>query len=114
LVSGSINAQFPITGNGLILGGGYSRTEYKLGESFELLEAKGISENYNLNFIYPAIRSQKTNLNLKLSFEERKLFDEIAATDTETLKKIGASRIALNFSRLDEWGIEMQEVGLIS
>ena len=112
LVSGSINAQFPITGNGLILGGGYSRTEYKLGESFELLEAKGISENYSLNFIYPAIRSQKTNLNLKLSFEERKLFDEIAATDTETLKKIGASRIALNFSRLDEWGIGNSRGGI--
>ncbi|WP_277559835.1 ShlB/FhaC/HecB family hemolysin secretion/activation protein [Acinetobacter beijerinckii] len=105
LVLGNINAQFPITGNGLSLGGGYSRTEYELGEQFELLEVKGTSENYNLHFIYPLIRSQKTNLNLKLSFEERKLFDEIAATDTETLKKIGASRITFNFSRLDEWGI---------
>lgn len=105
LVLGSINAQFPISGNGLSLGGGYSRTEYELGEQFELLEVKGTSENYNLHFIYPAIRSQKTNLNLKLSFEERKLFDEIAATNTETLKKIGASRITFNFSRLDEWGI---------
>lgn len=86
MVLGSINAQFPISGNGLSLGG-YSRTEYELGEQFELLEVKGTSENYNLHFIYPAIRSQKTNLNLKLSFEERKLFDEIAATNTETLKK---------------------------
>ncbi|ENV09419.1 hypothetical protein F966_02076 [Acinetobacter higginsii] len=105
LVSGSLNARFPVTGTGLWLGGGYSRTEYELGEQFKQLDATGTSENYNLNLIYPLIRSQKTNLNLKLLAEKRKLFDEIAATNTETSKQIEASRISLNFSRMDDWGI---------
>lgn len=105
LVSGSLNARFPVTGTGLWLGGGYSRTEYELGEQFKQLDATGASENYNLNLTYPLIRSQKTNLNLKLLAEKRKLFDEIAATNTETSKQIEASRISLNFSRMDDWGI---------
>jgi len=105
LVSGSVNARFPITGTGLWLGGGYSRTEYELGEQFKQLNATGTSENYNVNLTYPLIRSQKTNLNLKLLAEKRKLFDEIAATNTETSKQIEASRILLNFSRMDDWGI---------
>ncbi len=105
LISGALNAQFPVAGNGLLLGGGYSRTEYELGEQFKLLEARGSAENYNLNLTYPLIRSQKTNLNLKLLAEKRKLFDEIAATDTQTSKQIEAGRIALNFNRIDEWGM---------
>ncbi|TVT80408.1 ShlB/FhaC/HecB family hemolysin secretion/activation protein [Acinetobacter colistiniresistens] len=104
LVSGSLNARFPVTGTGLWLGGGYSRTQYELGEQFKQLEAKGTSENYNLNLTYPLIRSQKTNLSLKLLAEKRKLFDEIAATNTETSKQIEASRISLSFSRMDDWG----------
>ncbi|USA51896.1 ShlB/FhaC/HecB family hemolysin secretion/activation protein [Acinetobacter sp. C32I] len=105
LVSGSLNARLPITGTGLWLGGGYSRTEYELGEQFKQLDATGTSENYNINLIYPLIRSPKTNLNLKLLAEKRKLFDEIAATNTETTKQIEASRISLSFSRMDDWGI---------
>lgn len=105
LVSGSLNMQFPIAGNGLWIGSGYSRTEYELGKQFKLLEAKGTSDNYNLNLTYPLIRSQKANLNLKLLLEKRKLFDEIAVTDTQTLKRIDATRIALNFTRVDEWGV---------
>lgn len=105
LVSGSLNMQFPIAGNGLWIGSGYSRTEYELGKQFKLLEAKGTADNYNLNLTYPLIRSQKANLNLKLLLEKRKLFDEIAVTDTQTLKRIDATRIALNFTRIDEWGV---------
>lgn len=105
LLSGSVNARFPVTGTGLWLGGGYSRTEYELGEQFKQLNATGTSENYNVNLTYPLIRSQKTNLNLKLLAEKRKLFDEIVATNTETSKQIEASRISLNFSRMDDWGI---------
>ncbi|MGA4854081.1 ShlB/FhaC/HecB family hemolysin secretion/activation protein [Acinetobacter haemolyticus] len=105
LISGSLNAQFPITGYGLWVGGGYSRTEYELGEQFKLLDAKGTSENYNLNFTYPFIRGQKTNLNLKLMLEKRNLFDEIAITNTETSKQTYASRISFNLSQIDDWGI---------
>ncbi|MDH0030814.1 hypothetical protein N5D06_07355 [Acinetobacter sp. GD03873] len=42
---------------------------------------------------------------VKLLLEKRKLFDEIAATDTQTSKRVDAGRVALNFSRTDEWGI---------
>lgn len=112
LISGNLNAQFPIMGNGLWIGGGYSLTQYELGEQFKLLDAKGNSENYNLNFTYPLIRSQKTNLNLKLQLEKRRLFDEIVVTDTQTSKHTQASRITLNFSRTDEWGIGNAKGGI--
>lgn len=105
LISGSLNTQFPISGNGLLIGGGMSKTDYELGGPYTLLEAKGRSENYNLNLTYPFMRSQQMNLNLKLLLEKRKLFDEIEATETETIKSTKVSRIALNFSRIDDWGI---------
>ncbi len=112
LLLGSLNARFPVTGTGLWLGGGYSRTEYELGKQFKQLDATGTSENYNINLIYPLIRSQKTNLNLKLLAEKRKLFDEIAAANTETSKQIEASRISLSFSRMDDWGIGDSKGGI--
>ncbi|MCH7307653.1 ShlB/FhaC/HecB family hemolysin secretion/activation protein [Acinetobacter sp. NIPH 1852] len=112
LISGGLNAQFPIIGDGLWMGGGYSRTEYELGEQFKLLDAKGTAENYNLNFTYPFIRSQKTNLDFKLLFEKRKLFDEIAATETEVSKQTYASRIALNLSQIDDRGIGSAKGGM--
>lgn len=112
LISGGLNVQFPIMGDGLWMGGGYSRTEYELGEQFKLLDAKGTAENYNLNFTYPFIRSQKTNLNLKLLLEKRKLFDEITATDTEVSKQTYASRISVNLSQIDDWGIVSVKGGM--
>lgn len=112
LVSGGLSVQFPISGSGIWLGGGYSRTEYELGEQFKLLDANGTSENFNFHLMYPIIRSQETNLNLKLLFEKRKLFDEIAVTDTQTSKQIEAARIALNFSHIDEWGVGTAKGGM--
>lgn len=112
IISGNLNAQFPITGNGLWLGGSYSRTQYELGEQFKILDAKGTSSNYNLNLSYPLIRTQRTNLNAKLQLEKRKLFDEIAATDAQTSKQIQASRLALNFNRTDDWGIREIKGGM--
>ncbi|RYY80436.1 MAG: ShlB/FhaC/HecB family hemolysin secretion/activation protein [Moraxellaceae bacterium] len=105
LTSGGINVQLPANGQGLMLGAGISRTDYELGKQFAILDAKGQSDNYNLNLSYPFIRKQDKNLNLKALFEYRKLWDEIAATETKTDKHAQVERLQLSYNQRDQWGL---------
>lgn len=112
LSSGGITAQLHVNGQGLILGAGISRTDYELGKQFAILDAKGQSDNYNLNVSYPFIRKQDTNLNLKALFEYRKLWDEIAATNTKTDKHAQIGRMQLNYNQRDQWSFGSFKGGL--
>lgn len=105
LISGGITVQLPVNGQGLMLGAAISRTEYELGKQFAILDARGKSDNYNLSLNYPVIRRQDTNFNLKALLEYRKLWDEIAVTQTETDKHAQVGRIQLNYSQHDQLGV---------
>lgn len=111
LLSGGLSAQMPISAQGLILGANVSRTQYSLGEQFAVLDAKGTSDNYMLNLMYPIIRQQDLNLNIKTNFEYRKLWDEIAATDTETKKNAKVARLQFNLTQRDSLGFSQQKGG---
>ncbi len=112
LISGGITVQLPVSGQGLMLGAAISRTEYELGKQFAILDARGKSDNYNLSLNYPVIRRQDTNFNLKALLEYRKLWDEIAVTQTETDKHAQVGRLQLNYSQRDQWGFSVLKGGL--
>lgn len=112
LSSGGISVQLPIGGQGLMLGASVSRTDYELGKQFAILEAQGKSDNYGLNLTYPVIRSQDINLNLKALLEYRKLWDEIAVTETNTDKHAQVGRLQLQYNQRDQWGFGVFKGGL--
>lgn len=95
LIYGRLGAQVPISSDGLTLSGGYNRTQYSLGDTFDPLDARGNSDTVDLTLRYPFIRSQKLNVYGSLSAEYRKLQDEIHSTNTKTDKnaKVGNAAI---------------------
>lgn len=104
LIFGRLGAQVPIGSDGLTLSGGYSRTQYSLGDSFDPLDARGNSDTVDAGLRYPFIRSQNLNIYGSLGAEYRKLQDEIRSTNTKTNKNAKVGNAALNADWRDGFG----------
>lgn len=104
LIYGRLGAQVPIGSDGLTLSGGYNRTQYSLGDTFDPLDARGNSDTVDLTLRYPFIRSQKLNVYGSLSAEYRKLQDEIRSTNTKADKNAKVGNAAINADWRDALG----------
>lgn len=104
LIYGRFGAQVPIGSDGLTLSGGYNRTQYSLGDTFDPLDARGNSDTVDLTLRYPFIRSQKLNVYGSLSAEYRKLQDEIRSTNSKTDKNAKVCNAAINADWRDALG----------
>lgn len=93
---GRLAYQIPIGSNGLRVGAAYSNTRYKLGKEFAALDAQGTASSASVYAAYPFIRSELANLSGTLSFEDKRLNDQINAIDSQTSKKINLSTIGLS------------------
>jgi hemolysin activation/secretion protein len=67
----------PLGYKGLRGGVHYSNLNYELISDFAALGAKGVAQTAGLDFSYPLLRSQTTNLQLALSYDS-KSFDNVA------------------------------------
>lgn len=104
LIFGRLGAQVPVGSNGLSLSGGYSRTQYSLGDSFDPLDARGNSDTFDLSLHYPFIRSPNLNVYGSMGAEYRKLQDEIRSTNTKTDKNATVGNIGVNAGWRDSLG----------
>ena len=104
LIFGRLGAQVPIGADGLTLSGGYSRTQYSLGDSFDPLDARGNSDTVDASLRYPFIRSQNLNIYGSVGAEYRKLQDEIRSTNTKTDKNAKVGNIGVNADWRDRLG----------
>ena len=95
--------QVPVSGNGLRLGGAFSRTYYTLGQQFSALDANGNANIYSLFGIYPAIRSTRGNLDAQLSFDYLDLDDQVDTTNTFNRRWLRSFAIALNGDTRDDF-----------
>ncbi len=101
LKSASLNAKIPLQHDGLNFQAKFSRTEYRLGQQFKILDASGLSNLYSLGFNYPLIRSQDFNLTVDTSFDHKHMDDEISATEVFTQKQSENLNINFNLNYLD-------------
>lgn len=104
LIFGRLGAQVPIGADGLTLSGGYGRTQYSLGDSFDPLDARGNSDTIDASLRYPFIRSQNFNVYGSVGAEFRKLQDEIRSTNTKTDKNAKVGNAAINADWRDSLG----------
>lgn len=104
LIFGRLGAQVPVGADGLTLNGGYSRTQYSLGDSFDPLDARGNSDTIDASLRYPFIRSQNLNIYGSVGAEYRKLQDEIRSTNTKTDKNAKVGNIGINTDWRDGLG----------
>jgi hemolysin activation/secretion protein len=96
--------QLPVGSDGLRLGAAYFETRYRLGKEFAALNAHGKATSGSVFAVYPFIRSQLSNLNGTLTWEEKRLTDEVDATTTVTGKAVRLANLGVAGSHQDTFG----------
>ncbi len=102
---GSLSYSLPLGATGLRGNAGYSQTYYELGKDYVSLGAKGSAKVSSLGITFPVIRSQKANLNLAVTFQEKRLDDRQLSSADDGAKRSDSLPITLAFDRRDGlWG----------
>lgn len=101
---GRLAYQLPVGSDGLRIGAAYFKTRYELGEEFKSLDAHGDASSASVFAAYPFIRSQLTNLNGTLSWEQKDLSDSVDATSTTIDKRAKLITAGIFGSQQDAFG----------
>ena len=107
--------QAPLGGTGLKGGLAYSDLRYRLGRDFEALGAHGSAQVATAWAAYPLIRSLNRNLNLQLSYDDKRLNDLVDVTASNSNKKLGVWTFGLSGDHSDSFhggGISIYNAGL--
>lgn len=101
---GRVAYQLPVGSDGLRVGAAYFETRYELDKEFKRLDAHGTASSASVFATYPFIRSQFSNLNGTLSWEQKNLSDSVDATATTTDKRAKLVTVGVFGTRHDALG----------
>lgn len=94
----------PVSHRGLRLGLAYTNSRYQLGEEFSALEAYGQAVVWTVSATYPLIRSRRGNLFAEVSYDRKRLEDNVDATAASTEKNNNVLALGLSGDRSDAAG----------
>src|SRR3546814_6581102 len=80
---GRLAYEAPLGAHGLRIGAGVSRVSYELGGAFEILDAVGTADIYDVSLTYPLIRQRSHNLFLRGFVDRKELTDELRIRSEE-------------------------------
>lgn len=95
----SVNYAMPLGVSGLRGNVGYAHTAYDLGKGFE--GNKGTAKVSTVGVSYPVVRSQKTNLNLSTTWQNKRLYNSQSYGSDVELYSVGTMPVALQFDHRD-------------
>lgn len=98
---GNVGYSLPLGGSGLRGNVGYAHAYYKLGQQFANLDAEGIADITTLGLSYPLLRSQKSNLSLVASYQNKQLEDKQGSVNTQSNKTSDVVTMGLQFDHRD-------------
>lgn len=101
---GLLGYSLPLGTSGLRGHVSHTRTAYELGEDFASLRATGTADVSSVGASYPVIRSRRTNMNLSVSLQHKKLKDRQGTAGTESDKRADTLPVALNMDMRDGLG----------
>jgi hemolysin activation/secretion protein len=102
---GRVGYELPVAGDGARLGLGLARLEYVLGEDFAQLGASGNAVVADASLNYPIIRSRARNLFGRVSYEHKRLQDNLATVDSQVGKRLRNWGAGLVYELRDSlWG----------
>jgi hemolysin activation/secretion protein len=101
---GRVAYQLPVGSDGLRIGAAYFDVRYQLAKEFETLQAHGSASSTSVFASYPFIRSQLATLYGSLSYEEKRLDDQVEATLTRTAKQANITSLGLSGKLQDALG----------
>jgi hemolysin activation/secretion protein len=96
LLSGRLDGQLPLGGDGWTVNGGLSRTTYQLGDVYKELDVVGRSDSVELGLRYPLLRSQNSNVYASFNAEKRDLRDEVRSAELTTDKSAKVANLGFN------------------
>lgn len=99
LTNGRIAYSLPLTYSGMRGELAYSRTNYSLTEEYDALDAEGNSDNIEMNFSYPVIRTRLENLKVTVNFISRDMEDKINSLGSDIRKDSKSAEAGLIYSR---------------
>ena len=101
---GNLGYSLPMGASGLRGNVGYAHTRYELAKQFASLDATGTADIVSAGLSYPLIRSQKTNLALAGTYQQKKLIDKQGAANTRSDKTSDVVPLTLAFDHRDDLG----------
>ena len=101
---GRISYQLPVGSSGLRAGMAYFDVRYRLGREFAPLLAQGWASSTAVYASWPFIRSQFSNLNGTMSYEDKNSVDKVSSTATLTSKHLKTASLGLSGSLQDGLG----------
>ena len=105
LTFGRISYELPLGYSGLRASVAYSHLDYELGKELTALGASGRAKVYEAALTYPFIRSRTQNLFAKLSIEDKKLLDNIAAVAQASNKRLRSMGAGVVYEGRDALGL---------
>lgn len=98
---GVVDYSLPIGGSGLRAKAGASHVYYELGKQFKSLDAQGTADIIEAGLSYPIFRSQRANLNVSATYQQKWFTDEQKANNTKDRKSSDVLPISLSFDLRD-------------
>lgn len=104
LLSGHLDAQMPLGGDGWRVGAHLSRLSYQLAGAFAALGASGSANVVGVHARYPLVRSMDFNLGARAGFEHKRLADDIELTASRNPRRNDVFELAVSADGRDRWG----------
>ncbi|WP_337058656.1 ShlB/FhaC/HecB family hemolysin secretion/activation protein [Pseudomonas sp. USHLN015] len=98
---GRLAYQLPVGPQATQVGVAWSEMRYELGEDFESLDAHGKASIGSVYALQPLLRSRQARLDGQLSYEHKRLEDQVDATDTTLDKTLDVWSLGLSGSHQD-------------
>lgn len=105
LVTGSLNTQLPLGGDGWRWGASLSRLRYQLAGVFRQAAAEGTADTAGLDVSYALARSVDFNLSGRAGAEHKRLRDEQAAVGTSSVRTNDTFEIGASVDMRDAAGV---------
>jgi hemolysin activation/secretion protein len=105
LVNGRLGYKTLLSGEGTTLGAAVSGLYYHLGNGLDALQAHGTAQVASATLMQPLIRSTGGNLFVQLDFDNKRLRDEVDASDIHTERHTNALSADVSGDRRDASGI---------
>ena len=86
------------------LGAAYAYMDYKLGEEFAVLDAKGTAKIASVYASYPLLRTRAATLYAQLSYDSKDFQDKTVSTGTVNDKRAHVTMFNLNGDARDQFG----------
>jgi hemolysin activation/secretion protein len=100
---GAFNYSLPLGGSGVRANVGYAHIYYELGQEFARRESYGTAKVGSAGVSYPIIRSQRTNLDVAVTYQHKELNDSNDITFSSDTNRSDSLPISFNFDRRDQF-----------